>query len=731
MKKNKILSSILVSALLCSAAFSGCSLVTTNNKADMEQVIATVNISQSSAMENDSLNSYKEAVTASNVLKRDLVSAYLNVGSTYAQYGMSGEQIVDMLVNSLVNTEVISQYAVLNLLKDKVDNGESNALEQYLAKETEKDKYEYLLSAEEIDEVKYNFFKTLNTSLDSYEKQFIEEETNEQRGTETRTTPGNVDTETENFYPKKDGTLNYFVYTGYSGFGQSDFFGVGGDYTLQNSGDYLENESYLEDTNESSRKKAYNRFLNSLNSNYLLTEDDNPSDILSLKYVKDQYVLQLKTAVTNKYYELYEAQVKAKILPEDGSAPDVSYIQTRYDSLFEQQKASYTSASAFETAMGSMGDSSFILYSPSAVDGFAPDEDGNYNTYGYVYNILLPFSNRQNAVLSGLQSERTASNNGKQSENEYFAARNALLGQIETVDQRSAWFNGKTEYAYDASATVSDYYGKDEGRDYLFFENNLKNSDRYEALKNYDGRYAYNGRVAENEDGSYLLLPEKVSIDGMLDELESYVNYVVGSDVVTIETNANYYAETDFYKDGSDKEVDYSKFVYATGSVDFGADFNRNNLFYNVDDSVQYKAMSAINELQYAYTTDTAVLSEYVGYSVGAGATQFIKEFEYATQEAIKNGPGSIAVCAGDYGWHLIYVTYTFNFEGGAVYNTPDWSKIEEEGTFENLFYEYVKSSDLGTAETGLRTTLIQNFSGDESVTHYEDRYQDLVNSLS
>ena len=148
MKKNKIISSILVSALLCSAAFSGCSLVTTNNKADMEQVIATVNISQSSAMENDAFNSYKEAVSASDVLKRDLVSAYLNVGSSYAQYGMSAEQIVDMLVSSLVNTEVISQYAVLNILKDKVDNGEASALTQYLAKETEKDKYEYLLSAE-------------------------------------------------------------------------------------------------------------------------------------------------------------------------------------------------------------------------------------------------------------------------------------------------------------------------------------------------------------------------------------------------------------------------------------------------------------------------------------------------------------------------------------------------------------------------------------------------------
>jgi hypothetical protein len=139
--------------------------------------------------------------------------------------------------------------------------------------------------------------------------------------------------------------------------------------------------------------------------------------------------------------------------------------------------------------------------------------------------------------------------------------------------------------------------------------------------------------------------------------------------------------------------------------------------------------MSAVNELQYAYTTDTSVLSQYVGYSVSAYTTSYIKEFEYAAQTAIKNGVGSFVVCAGDYGWHLIYVTYTFDFNGGNIYGaTPDWANnIDVEGTFENLFFESIKSSDLSNAESNRQSVLLQLFYNDNTVTKYQSRYQDLL----
>ena len=70
--------------------------------------------------------------------------------------------------------------------------------------------------------------------------------------------------------------------------------------------------------------------------------------------------------------------------------------------------------------------------------------------------------------------------------------------------------------------------------------------------------------------------------------------------------------------------------------------------------------------------------------------------------KAVNNGTGSFAVCAGDYGWHLVYVTYTFDVadtteHNGEVYS-PDWTKIGTEGTFEDLFYEWIKNNDIKNA---------------------------------
>ena len=63
--------------------------------------------------------------------------------------------------------------------------------------------------------------------------------------------------------------------------------------------------------------------------------------------------------------------------------------------------------------------------------------------------------------------------------------------------------------------------------------------------------------------------------------------------------------------------IDYENLIYACVKVDlakFGDEqYNRSNLLYSKSEN--YKALSAVNELQYAYTTDTGVLSQFVGYS--------------------------------------------------------------------------------------------------------------------
>ncbi|MDE7084314.1 MAG: hypothetical protein K2O81_03630, partial [Clostridia bacterium] len=262
-----------------------------------------------------------------------------------------------------------------------------------------------------------------------------------------------------------------------------------------------------------------------------------------------------------------------------------------------------------------------------------------------------------------------------------------------------------------------------------FFKNNVTDVEhkQYEELVKYDGRYAYNGSVKKNTNGSYTLIPEKLSIDGMLTEFKAYLDYVLGADSVDFTVNENYYSyEVSDYTVGETKEIDYSKLIYATGKVNL-SQTGREEMLATENKTDRYKAMSAVNELQYAYTTDTGVLSQYIGYTVSAYDTNYIKEFEYAAKEAVKEGVGTFKVCAGDYGWHLIYVTETFETSGSAVYN-PDFStaNVNREGTFENRFYTMKKDSELANEVSLKQSAVLKEYNNKKAVTVYSEAYKDL-----
>lgn len=720
MKSKMLVCGALAAALTMSVVFSGCGNAT-RNREDMNQVIATVDISNSANLESEGLSAYVSAIESStDIIKRDLVASYYNVGYSYVQSGMDTAQVFELLVDALTTTSVVVQYSTLKLISMKVQEGDGFSFDSYidtLGKEGEIAALEYLLKGEtqesedgESDRVllaKYTLYSSINSSLDSLEESIIDEKDGTSSSTDTRTTPVGADVESEDYLPlNSDGTLNYGIYTGYAG------------YELGDCGAY--SDDAVEGTTKSTRRLAYASFISSLKANFLVGDDEDARDVLAISYINEEYLSQLQQQVINEYYERYEEE-QEKLIDSVDSDGVYTFLAERYQRDFDDQSVANSSHDDFESSMSSLSDTSFILYAP-ATDG----TDGG--TYGYIYNILLPFSEAQNVNIDNTNT--TAA---------YYYSRKAILDDIVATDQRSAWFNGAEDYSFDASQSDIDYYGKAEGRDYLFFENNLTDTERYADLEKYDGRYSYNGSVSENEDGSYSLIPAKLTVDDVLSELESYVEYVMGGDTVTINKLDSYNVAdyTDYYtedtKDLPDrlKQIDYSKFVYATGKVDLGVTSLSSFLTdMFVKDSAVYKAMSAVNELQYAYTTDTAVLSDYIGYAVSAYDTDYIPEFEYAAQAAVDEGAGTIYVCAGDYGWHIIYVTATFDTAGGAVYGDDvNWTAeyVLKEGTFQNLYYNWIKDSTLSDVTSARRSVINQQFGGDDTVTTYEDTYKDLL----
>lgn len=720
MKSKMLVCGALAAALTMSVVFSGCGNAT-RNREDMNQVIATVDISNSANLESEGLSAYVSAIESStDIIKRDLVASYYNVGYSYVQSGMDTAQVFELLVDALTTTSVVVQYSTLKLISMKVQEGDGFSFDSYidtLGKEGEIAALEYLLEGEtqesedgESDRVllaKYTLYSSINSSLDSLEESIIDEKDGTSSSTDTRTTPVGADVESEDYLPlNSDGTLNYGIYTGYAG------------YELSDCGAY--SDDAVEGTTKSTRRLAYASFISSLKANFLVGDDEDARDVLAISYISEEYLSQLQQQVINEYYERYEEE-QEKLIDSVDSDGVYTFLAERYQRDFDDQSVANSSHDDFESSMSSLSDTSFILYAP-ATDG----TDGG--TYGYIYNILLPFSEAQNVNIDNTNT--TAA---------YYYSRKAILDDIVATDQRSAWFNGAEDYSFDASQSDIDYYGKAEGRDYLFFENNLTDTERYADLEKYDGRYSYNGSVSENEDGSYSLIPAKLTVDDVLSELESYVEYVMGGDTVTINKLDSYNVAdyTDYYtedtKDLPDrlKQIDYSKFVYATGKVDLGVTSLSSFLTdMFVKDSAAYKAMSAVNELQYAYTTDTAVLSDYIGYAVSAYDTDYIPEFEYAAQAAVDEGAGTIYVCAGDYGWHIIYVTATFDTAGGAVYGDDvNWTAeyVLKEGTFQNLYYNWIKDSTLSEVTSARRSVINQQFGGDDTVTTYEDAYKDLL----
>lgn len=713
-KKNAVKKTAAVLlAVTATVGATGCNFIVTDSEKDLKQSVATVNIAEQLKNSDDSLKTYADDIAAlvrddylsDDIYKRDLVAAFLTTGATYVQsYGYTYEETFNLLMDSLVNRKILVQYAVAYKLstgltlqgcKDYV-NGKLDAVRdtdtvlytlydnnrEYLAM-----KYFLTGGSEDAEamrsynEAEYTLRYSINSSLDSAEQSYVKTEDDTHTHDTTRTTPTNANAKETEYYPISGADIDYEVYTGRN--------------EAENCGKY----ETIEGSTKTTRKKAYNAFLTNLQAYGLVGENENTADVTQLNYYYMELTSILGQQLVSEYSEHLEEEAIQNFTDDEAIA--------EYNRIYDGQKATYDAdASAFDTALDGLSDTSFVLY--------------GLENFGFVYNILLPFSASQNLAYTA------AKNKFGDDQEAIYKARKDILSGVQATDLREAWFcadNEDEHYAY----LSTDYYGADSTTEkYLFFENTKENADgEYQSLTHYFGKYPYNGTV-ELTDNKYAFTPNKVDIDEFIEIFEGYIHYASGAEVSG--TNNTAYSSDSLYIDTTTKETNYDKFVYYSGKVNLTNTSAKDYFYRGSNDDVNdaYAALSAVNELMFAYSTDTGCLNTYMGYVVAPDKTDFVSEFEYAAQQAVLGGVGSYYVVPSDYGWHIIYCSFVFNGENdGKIYGEYIPEEKEKEGTFSNLFYESMKTSAATNAATNMQNKVLNNYK--QSAVRHTKAYQDLL----
>ena len=703
MKKTTKVAAVALAAALSSTLLAGCDISTDVSK-DYAQVIAEVNITDSANFESSSYAEYGDVIGTTEITKRDMVAYFISTGySMMESYGWTYYDTFNMISETLVNRQIYIQYAMLYLLDDESESditvaGYEAAVEGQTGIDRRLAALAYFLDEEEEAQALYSTRQLVNNTLDSQEETYLDHDhSHDDSASTARTTPTGIDTETEDYYNEA-----YRIYTGSNALADCPGYEA------------------PEGSTPTTRRKAYSSFLASLRANSLIESGEDLSNVESLTYFKTELASAYETAIINKLTDKFEDTIRATV--------NEQYAQEIYDTTYSRQETTFANdTDSFETALDGVSDTSFVLTAPEA-------------NYGYVINILIPFSTSQSLELENAPADLgdTKGNN--------FLQRAALLKNVRGTDQRGTWFD--EDYAFDGAETENAYTGGNAARSYLFFEDSLGGNEQYERVPNYLGYYTYNGTVRQNDDESYTVRPNRITIDKFIAEMEGYltqaasevsvegdgytvsegvyVNGIAADDTINaVADNTTYYnrSVSDYYTESG--AVDYSKFVYYAGQVNFTNGFDANQFF--LAGSAENVAYSVMNELSFAYNTDTEGLNDYFGYVISTGATDYVPEFEYAAQYVCRQGAGSYVVVPSDYGWHVIYCTFSFvaDEEGNVIAPyTFNWDDRATEGTFSYLFYEAL-CADLVSEYASIRqSNAIEDFK--DCAVVYEDRYADL-----
>lgn len=668
---KKLVSKLLalcLSMMLIVSICASCDWITVNTDRNMNQVIATVHVN--------------DQVDSEDILKKELNAGFLSYGYQYVQnYGYTSEQAYQLVLDNLVANHIVLQTARTELAKTYNDilakeTGltefeeyfKANALANKLAIDPRSGEIENLkkyLTAYEYAQVVYETKKNINDLIESYEETDEEEdEDREEIFVAGRTSPV-VEEESYDEAEKKTQTPTDYDYKkaqvvlGESASSKANLYEL----------DMAVFAEYKIDISTNAKKKAFSQLLSFLKENGLILSTEsqdvtNVDNVLNYSYFQDMTKSLIENVIVTKYEDSLRAGTEAKLTNEG--------LWEEYSKEYKNQEAKYKNdISAYESALSSVSDTSFVLYNP-------------YDSYGYVLNLLVPFSTEQSASLDEKKAEKGIT------EADILAFRSSLASKIVATDQRADWvYSSYGEYNKDTKSFKFD-------KDYRTSEIENISSFVGEVIV----RRGQEDGVVDTDDND-------------VEETTWYFENVVATELTMSKLFADYITpatgiEEKYFIEGDDTTL--GQVTYSTEIFD------------------------KFNDLMYAFSTDAGCLGSYYGYLYSPYTHTYVEEFEAASKAVCAKGVGSYTTVLTDYGYHIVLCTKLVE----TTYDLTDASKakfMQDVAVEDTLAYNYreVKLNSIVSSEISkVASKLINEFKDDETkVTYFKSTYKDLIPSSS
>lgn len=664
--KNK-LSKIVVmimAVVMCLSAFVGCDWITTNVDEDMKQTVATVKIS--------------EAVNAEDITKKQLNAGYLSYGYQYVQkYGYTTSKAYSLVLQNLVNNRIIVQQSrveIAKLYNSFLDGSTAKTdFEKYMkdntlsgsakldAKESSVEALEKFLSVYEVEQAKYSVRKSINSMIDTYVEDDEEEDEREEVTYTARTTPTEKTEKSYEEWELKTATPTDKEYSVANLTLKDD--AIKTKYTNKFDLNSAVAKAYKTDYDGKGRKKAYSSLIKTLKNTGLIGKNEQIKDNeFKYSYFEDLYKSQLESALVSRYEDSLIAGVEKTL---DGENYDALWAQYKVE--YETQTETYKNdRSAYETALGSVSDTKFVLANPFKGEA-----------YGYVLNLLIGFTDEQSADYKEYSAKKGITEADK------IAYREKLLKNLVAKDQRTSW--------------VQNSYGTyDKATKKFTFDSKYLVSDDT-ALSSFIGKVTVkdeDGYVKENSDG--------------VEETKWQVTDVT-SDTIAFDAFYDTYLKTLI----GDKKIYEKDNALTIGQTTFTDELN-----------------DKFNELMFAFSTDTGCLNKTYGYLSTPSNSDYVKEFANAARAVVTEGVGAYTVVATDYGYHIIICTnvisdpYTIDAAGEAKFKADVLTEDTIAYKYRNVKVNAVVDSEVSKIANKFISEAKEN---EKTVSYNYGAFKDLV----